>query len=145
MLESKWANKYIVGRDGTRDEVCDKNEQDLRNNPILLNDLHEIDNKVLACWCDIKKERCHGETLIKLRKEQLNKKLYKLAVIGSRTINNKKIVFDYLDSKRDKIEMIISGGATGPDSISAEWCKERGYPILIFFPKWKNPDGSPLG
>lgn len=68
-------------------------------------------------------------------------KKYKIAVVGSRSVKNPNIVFDYLDTKKDKISMIISGGCNGPDSYSYEWCKLRGFPILIYFPKWRDDKG----
>lgn len=34
----------------------------------LLNDLHELEGKVLGCWC--KPKSCHGDVLIKLIEEQ---------------------------------------------------------------------------
>jgi hypothetical protein len=65
---SKWANRYHIGRDGNRDEVCDKNERDLINNPGLFSQLHELRGKKLGCWCKTKgapDTRCHGDTYVK--------------------------------------------------------------------------------
>jgi hypothetical protein len=36
----------------------------------LWNDLHELDDQVLGCWCHPK--ACHGDVLKKLRQEQLD-------------------------------------------------------------------------
>ena len=140
--ESIFHNPYIIGVDGDRKEVIEKFRQYAPTNKELMNNLYLIDNKTISCWCDYPKEDCHGRVLIELRKEQLKNKKYKLAVIGSRAITNKKVVFDYLDSKRDKIEIIISGGAKGVDSIAQEWAKERGFPCLIYYPKWYNEEGE---
>ncbi len=153
--ESKWANKYVIGKDGTRSECIEKYKQDLLKNDKLMDDLHEIDNHVLGCWC-FPENSCHGEVLIDLRKKQkdfelqtggiehVNKpiKKYKLAVVGSRTITDRKLIFDYLDSKYDKIDIIISGGAKGVDSIAQDWAKERGFPCLVYYPKWYNQEGE---
>ncbi|MEK6882556.1 MAG: DUF4326 domain-containing protein [Nanoarchaeota archaeon] len=152
LLQSKWANPFIIGRDGERSEVLNKYHKWILNQPELLNDLYELDSKILACWCDIDKgEQCHGQILLGLREFQkknlltmndikllkpLNKTKYKIAVIGSRSVQDKKIVFDYLDSKYDKIEMIVSGGANGPDSYGAEWAAQKGFPCLIFNAQW---------
>jgi hypothetical protein len=35
----------------------------------LLNDLHELDGKILGCWC--KPQSCHGDILIELTKTPL--------------------------------------------------------------------------
>lgn len=60
---SKWGNPFEIGKDGTRQEVIEKYEQYLLNNPKLMNDLSELKGKVLACWCSPKP--CHGDILIK--------------------------------------------------------------------------------
>jgi hypothetical protein len=40
--------------------------------PELLDYLHELEEKVLGCWC--KPKACHGDILVKLVKKRLNKK-----------------------------------------------------------------------
>ena len=62
--ESKWANKWIIGKDGTREEVLEKYRLWINSQPNLLADLHEIRGKVLGCWC--KPLQCHGDILIEL-------------------------------------------------------------------------------
>lgn len=139
-VDSKWANKYVIGKDGTREEVIEKYRRDLLNNPKLLEDLHEIDGQILGCYC-APDFACHGEVLIELREkqklEQNNKPKVKLAIIGSRGITNKKKIFDFLDKNISRIEMIISGGCpNSPDEIARQWCEDNGMPILIFYPNW---------
>lgn len=63
---SKWGNPFIIGRDGTREEVINKYRQWILNKPELIKDLHELVGKILGCWCS--PETCHGEVLIKLTK-----------------------------------------------------------------------------
>lgn len=63
----KWGNPFSIGKDGTREEVIIKYEEWARNNPKLLNDLHELKDKTLGCWCF--PSACHGDILIKLIKE----------------------------------------------------------------------------
>ncbi|MEK6884667.1 MAG: DUF4326 domain-containing protein, partial [Nanoarchaeota archaeon] len=68
--ESKWANPYLLHRDGTREEVCDKYEKHIRADKFLMESLHELDGKTLGCWCKSGKDPnklCHGDILIKLR------------------------------------------------------------------------------
>jgi hypothetical protein len=60
---SKWFNPYKIGRDGTRDEVIAKYERYLHESG-LINDIHELRWKYLACWC--KPEPCHGDVLLRL-------------------------------------------------------------------------------
>jgi len=69
-------------------------------------------------------------------------KKIKLAVLGSRTFEDCERLYKILDANIDKIEMIVSGGAAGADSLAQEWCKERGVPILIYYPRWHSLDGD---
>jgi len=63
-----FGNPYVIGKDGTRDEVIEKFEHYARSNPELMEKIHrEIPGKVLGCWCGTK--RCHGEILIKIANE----------------------------------------------------------------------------
>ncbi len=74
MKKSKWHNPFKIDEDGTREEVLEKyrryllyNEQfgkTLPDGRELLKDLHELEGKVLGCWC--KPEACHGDILIEL-------------------------------------------------------------------------------
>jgi hypothetical protein len=58
---SKWGNPFVVGRDGTRDDVVEKYRKYLLASPDLLAALPELVGKDLVCWCAPK--RCHGDVL----------------------------------------------------------------------------------
>ena len=58
---SKWGNPFKIGRDGTRKEVINKYRKMILENTELLNSLHELENKILGCWC--KPNSCHGDVL----------------------------------------------------------------------------------
>lgn len=73
--------------------------------------------------------------------EDSNKKV-SVAVIGSRTFSDKERLYKILDKNIEKIKQIISGGAQGADSLAHEWAKERGVPILIFYPQWRDINGN---
>jgi hypothetical protein len=60
--QSKWANLYHIGVDGTREQVILKYEMHLP--PMLRNSLHELKGKILGCWC--KPLACHGDVLVRL-------------------------------------------------------------------------------
>ncbi len=66
----------------------------------------------------------------------------KLAVIGSRTFEDKARLYAILDRNISKITMIVSGGARGADQFAEDWAIERGVSRLIHIPKWTNPDGT---
>lgn len=70
---SKWGNPFVVGRDGNRSEVLMKYADWLRNQTQLLDSLHELENRVLGCFCapkgGITKDSelvCHGQILAKV-------------------------------------------------------------------------------
>ena len=63
---SKWGNPFSIGKDGTREEVVQKYEKWIKQQPELMENLHELKDKVLGCWCSPK--LCHGDVLIKLIK-----------------------------------------------------------------------------
>jgi hypothetical protein len=58
---SKWANPFVIGRDGDRLTVVEKYEEHLDSSPHLLRALHELRGKVLGCFCHPK--LCHGHIL----------------------------------------------------------------------------------
>jgi len=63
----------------------------------------------------------------------------KLAIVGSRKFNDyeffKVAVYRYLNSV--KPEIIISGGATGVDSLAEKWAGENNVEFLVFPADWK--------
>lgn len=63
----------------------------------------------------------------------------KLAVVGSRTFDDKNRLYDILTKNRDRIKLIVSGGAEGADTLAVEWAKEFGMPYLVFPAMWRDP------
>src|SRR5690348_583804 len=61
---SIWANPYVIGRDGTREQVIEKYRTYLLERPDLLARLPELTGKRLGCWCV--PEACHGQVLARL-------------------------------------------------------------------------------
>jgi len=63
--KSRWGNKYIMGRDGDRDNVCDLHRawlwREIKAGRITLEDLAALRGKRLGCHCA--PLRCHGDTL----------------------------------------------------------------------------------
>lgn len=56
---SEWGNPFILDKDGTRDEVCDKYDWYLDRKPSL--DPANLKGCVLVCYCY--PNRCHGDEL----------------------------------------------------------------------------------
>lgn len=62
--ESKWANPYKIGRDGSREQVIRMYRDYVLNSPELIAALPELRNKILGCWCN--PLPCHGDVLVEL-------------------------------------------------------------------------------
>lgn len=58
---SKWGNPFMVGRDGTRDEVIRKYKEWVKSQDM---NFEELRGKDLVCWCA--PLACHGDVLIEL-------------------------------------------------------------------------------
>ena len=65
---SLFGNPFVLGRDGNRDEVCDKYEEYVRSNPRLVKAIKkELKGKDLVCFCA--PERCHADFLLRVANE----------------------------------------------------------------------------
>ena len=65
---SEYGNKFVIGRDGTRDDVCDAHDLDLadeiqRKGP-KARDVDALRGLDVICFCA--PQRCHGDTLVAL-------------------------------------------------------------------------------
>lgn len=56
---SPWGNPFIIGRDGDRDQVCDRFEAEVLPNL----DVSSLRGKNLICYCAPK--RCHCDSILK--------------------------------------------------------------------------------
>jgi len=66
----------------------------------------------------------------------------KVSIIGSRGFNNYELLKKTLDPVKDKITLIVSGGAKGADSLGEQYAKENGIPTQIFIPDWEKQGRS---
>lgn len=83
---SPLGNPFVIGKDGSREQVIAKyrvwlNEQIMRKNPVILDELNRLGNKAidekgLALQCFCYPKPCHGEVI----KEKLVKAMYKYFV-----------------------------------------------------------------
>lgn len=64
---SKWGNPFVVGRDGTREEVVEKYRAWIVTQPHLMRALPELRGKRLACYCA--PLSCHGDVLAELAEQ----------------------------------------------------------------------------
>ncbi|CAM3562516.1 DUF4326 domain-containing protein [Parendozoicomonas haliclonae] len=62
---SKWGNPFVIGRDGTREEVIAKYRvwlwQEIKAERITWHDLTSLEGKRLGCFC--KPLPCHGDVI----------------------------------------------------------------------------------
>ena len=71
----------------------------------------------------------------------LNENGKNVAVIGSRNFDDYELLKNYLDERFDKIKYIVSGGASGGDELGRKYAEERGLPVIIFYPRWRDKNG----
>ena len=64
----------------------------------------------------------------------------RVAVVGSRTFCDRKRLYDVLTKNRDRIKLIVSGGAAGADTLAVNWATDYGIPYLVFPALWRDPD-----
>jgi hypothetical protein len=67
---SKWRNPFTVKTHGL-EKALQLYEQHVRRTPALMKALGELRNRELGCWCAPGK--CHGDILLKLLAETLDK------------------------------------------------------------------------
>ena len=67
---SKWANPYSVKKYG-RDDCLKLYKDYILKNTELLNQIYELEDKELGCWCYPNK--CHGDILIEILNDFKNK------------------------------------------------------------------------
>ena len=61
----------------------------------------------------------------------------KIAVIGGRNFTDQVALENELNVIKDKIELVISGGATVADNLAEKWALDNNIAIEIFKPDWK--------
>jgi len=64
---SEWGNPFLIGKDGTREEVIAKYKlylwQKIKSGVVTKEKLISLDNKRLGCFC--KPQACHGDVIAK--------------------------------------------------------------------------------
>ena len=68
---TKFGNPFVIGKDGTREEVVAKFEQYILSNPALVAAAkRELRGKNLVCWCA--PLACHGDILLKIANQMFD-------------------------------------------------------------------------
>ena len=63
-------NPFVIGKDGSRDDVIAKYETWLLGSGKLVDQLAALAGKDLVCWCA--PARCHGDVLVRLANKPPN-------------------------------------------------------------------------
>lgn len=59
-----WGNPFIIGKDGTREEVIAKYRTYIMGSEEHMKRISELEGKILGCWCF--PAACHGDVLVDL-------------------------------------------------------------------------------
>ena len=135
---SKWGNPYLIGRDGTRDEVIKKYEQWLAKSGL---DVTELRGKDLVCWC--KPLACHADVLMKLANQANGKSntiaVSKTAIVcGSRDWNDRTKIQVMMEKlKYEGYKTIIEGEARGADTMARQEALKLGMHVVAMPAKWQ--------
>ena len=60
---TQWGNPFVIGRDGSREDVILCYEWWLERRPWLIEELAALNPKRLVCWCA--PDACHADVLAK--------------------------------------------------------------------------------
>lgn len=60
----------------------------------------------------------------------------KLAVIGGRNFSDKDLLYRTLDGHTSNVELIISGGAIGADTLAVDYAKQKRIPWRVIKPDY---------
>jgi len=93
--DCKWKNPFKVGKDGNLEAVLQKFRVYIRDNLELKNDIHQLQGKVLGCWC-VGEHACHAQILA----EMANR--YTLQETASKKIRIVKELKESLDNELTK-------------------------------------------
>jgi hypothetical protein len=61
---SIWGNPFVIGKDGSREDVVRKYKAWILSKPELMKQLSSLKGKTLGCWCA--PAACHGDVLAEL-------------------------------------------------------------------------------
>jgi hypothetical protein len=61
----------------------------------------------------------------------------KIAVIGSRNFTYQVLLENELNTIKEKVTMVISGGAKGADTLAEKWAIDNNLPFEVIKPNWE--------
>lgn len=66
---SVWGNPFVIGKDGTREDVIWKYKEYFLKQEQLVSRVSELKGKTLVCYC--KPQACHGDFLCELVEKEM--------------------------------------------------------------------------
>ena len=130
---SIYGNQFVIGKDGDRNEVCDKFEayfqERVKNDLEYRNEIYKLRNKTLGCFCV--PNRCHCETYI----NYLNKPS-KVIICGSRSITDKDLIWAAINESPFSISEVVCGLAKGVDEEGKNWAIYNNIKVIEFPANW---------
>lgn len=160
---SQWGNPFVIGKDGTREEVVAKYEAWVKTQPALLANLGDLAGKSLICHCA--PEACHADVLLELANspakvelkiltapKPAEKPIYRIAFTGHRPekiggydenhpmrIAVKTAIADALKRAIAKYSatreiIVVTGGAQGVDTDAAREAHKLGLKFVVARP-----------
>lgn len=110
----RFGNPFVVGQDGTREEVIERYAAWLHKQPDLLALLPTLRGKRLGCWC--KPAACHGDVLAQLADAlPADRTGLRVLVTGSRTWDDPETIRAYLGALPQG-SLIVHGAGRGADT-----------------------------
>lgn len=157
--QSKWANIFEIGKDGSREEVIEKYRLWINSRPDLLVCLHELKGKVLSCYC--KPLSCHGDVLIDLAESKWQKNWFSNMLpfdapliyqgISYKTSEN---FYQAMKMPKTRLDLRAEIAALSPYKSKteirnkikypwdSEWNKEKSLKVMRYALDWKFQPGT---
>jgi hypothetical protein len=147
---SKWGNPFVVGKNGTREEVIEKYRLFITGNDIFIKSLEELRGMKLGCYC--KPLACHGDVLVELIEGAPAKeiappvKVINAFIGGSRSIQELSLRhLDFVAAVMAKGHHILIGDAPGVDTAVQNYLALKRYQNVTVYhsgPKCRVNSGS---
>lgn len=109
---SPYGNPYVIGKDGDRDEVCDKYQKDfnerIQKDPEFVELVNLLEGKRLGCFCKQKTRevRCHGDTFVKY--------------FESRNYKSQSLTFDMFNAACESVDNQLKNGKICPHDTNGD-------------------------
>lgn len=161
LVQSEWANPFVIGKDGTRPEVIEKYRLWINCQPNLLKKLQSLNSKNLGCWCDYPNEDCHGRILLELSKSKYIKNWFSNMLPLEKPLIYQNIEFKTVENfyqamklPKNRTDLRLEIARMSPFEAKTEirdldkylwdkdWNKEKSLKVMEYALKWKFQKGT---